>query len=155
MTIALHWKIAAAATALVVAALVWNGVSRYVAARHADELVQEAERAAALQAQQAQARAQQRHDELARNLRQRREELASNYRQVADQAREYQARRAVQLARQQDEARREAASYLLDSNQQCANGIVINRRGSSFTQARGRNGGPIHCQGDKADEPLR
>lgn len=155
MTIALRWKIAAALAALVLAVLAWNGVSRYLAARHADELIQEAERAAALQAEQAKARARQRHDELARELRQRREELASNYRQVADQAREYQARRAVQLERQQQEAQRVAASYLLDENQQCVNGIVIVRRGSTFTQPRGRDGGPIRCQGDKALEPLR
>ena len=155
MTIALRWKIAAAVAALIVAILGFNGVSRLLAARHADELTQEAERAAALQAEQARAGARQRHDELARDLRQRREELASNYRQVADQAREYQARRAVQLQRQQQEAQRVTASYLLDANQQCANGIVINRRGSSFTQARGRDGGPIRCQGDRAAEPLR
>jgi hypothetical protein len=155
MTIALRWKIAAALAALLLAVLAWNGVSRYLAARHADELIQESARAATLQAEQAKARARQRHDQLARELRQRREELASNYRQVADQAREYQARRAVQLERQQEQDRRVAASYLLDENQQCANGIVIDRRGSTFTQARGRDGGPIRCQGDKALEPLR
>lgn len=155
MTIGLRWKVAAALAALVLAALAWNGVSRYLAARHADELIQESRRAAALQAEQAKARARQRHDQLARDLRQRREELASNYRQVADQAREYQARRVVQLERQQEQDRRVAASYLLDENQQCANGIVIDRRGSTFTQARGRDGGPIRCQGDKAAEPLR
>ncbi|THD09470.1 hypothetical protein [Rhodanobacter lindaniclasticus] len=155
MTIGLRWKVAAALAALVLAALAWNGVSRYLAARHADELIQESRRAAALQAEQAKARARQRHDQLARDLRQRREELASNYRQVADQAREYQARRVVQLERQQEQDRRVAASYLLDENQQCANGIVIDRRGSTFTQARGRGGGPIRCQGDKALEPLR
>ncbi|MGB3271153.1 MAG: hypothetical protein WBA65_14485 [Rhodanobacter sp.] len=155
MTIALRWKIAAALAGLVLAVLAWNGVSRYLAARHADELIQESERAAALQAEQAKARARQRHDELARELRQRREELASNYRQVADQAREYQARRAVQLERQQEQERRVAASYLLGENQQCVDGIVIDRRGSTFTQARGRDGGPIRCQGGKALEPLR
>ncbi|MGB5852290.1 MAG: hypothetical protein WBG85_08355 [Rhodanobacter sp.] len=155
MTIALRWKITAALAGLVLAVLAWNGVSRYLAARHADELIQESERAAALQAEQAKARARQRHDELARELRQRREELASNYRQVADQAREYQARRAVQLERQQEQERRVAASYLLGENQQCVDGIVIDRRGSTFTQARGRDGGPIRCQGGKALEPLR
>jgi hypothetical protein len=155
MTIALRWKIAAAVAVVVLAALAWNGASRYLAARHADELIEESARAAALQAEQAKAQARQRHDELARQLRQRREDLASNYRQVADQAREYQARRAVQLQHQQEQARRVAASYLLDDNQQCVDGIVIDRRGSTFTQARGRDGGPIRCQGDKAAEPLR
>jgi hypothetical protein len=155
MTIALRWKIAAALAALLLAVLAWNGVSRSLAARHADELIQESARAATLQAEQAKARARQRHDELARELRQRREELASNYRQVADQAREYQARRAVQLERQQEQERRVAASYLLGENQQCVDGIVIDRRGSTFTQARGRDGGSIRCQGGKALEPLR
>ncbi|CAM5550083.1 hypothetical protein [Rhodanobacter lindaniclasticus] len=155
MTIALRWKIATAVAALVVATLAWSGLSRFFAARHADELIQESERAAALQAEQAKISARQRHDELARDLRQRREALASNYREVADQAREYQARRAVQLERQQQEAQRVAASYLLGANQQCANGIVINRSGSTFTQARSRDGGPIHCRGDRASEPLR
>jgi len=155
MTLSLPWKITGVAVGLIVAWLAWNGVSQYFAARHADEIIQESARAAALDAQQAKARARQRHEELAADLQQRRAALASNYRQVADQAREYQARRAVQLARQRQEALRVEASYLLDENQQCANGIVINRRGSTFTQARGKDGAPIRCQGNKAAEPLR
>ncbi len=155
MTISLSWKVAGAAIGLIAAGFAWNGVSRYLAVRHADEIIQESARAAAMEAQQAEAQARQRHDELAANLRQRREALASNYRQVADQAREYQARRVVQLGRELEEAQRIEASYLLDKNQQCANGIVINRRGSTFTQARGQDGQAIQCHGNKAAEPLR
>ncbi len=155
MSISLSWKLVGAAIVPVVAGLAWNGLSRYLAARQADEIIQESARAAAIQAQQAEAQARQRHDELAANLRQRRAELASNYRQVADQGREYQARRAVLLARQEQEAQRLAASYVLDKNQQCAHGIVINRRGTTFTEVRGKDGQPIRCRGDKAVEPLR
>ena len=85
MSISLSWKLVGAAIVPVVAGLAWNGLSRYLAARQADEIIQESARAAAIQAQQAEAQARQRHDELAANLRQRRAELASNYRQVADQ----------------------------------------------------------------------
>ncbi len=155
MTIALSWKVAGAAIGLIAAGFAWNGVSLYLAARHADEIIQESARAAAIEAQQAEAQAKQRHDQLAANLRQHRAELASNYREVADQGREYQARRVVQLGRQVQEAHRIEASYLLDNNQQCANGIVINRRGSTFTQATGKGGQPIQCHGNKAAERLR
>lgn len=155
MSMSWSWKVAGAALGLVAAGLAWNGLSQHFAARHADEIIQESARAAAMEAQQAQAQARQRHDQLAANLRRQREELASNYRLVADQGREYQARRAVQLARQEQEAQRRAASYLLDQNQQCADGIVINRRGSAFTEVRGKDGQPIRCQGNKAAEPLR
>ncbi len=109
MTIPLSWKVAGVAVGLIAIALAWNGVSQYLASRHADEIIQESARAAAIDAQQAQARTQQRHDELAANLRQQRAELASNYRQVADEGREHQARRAIQLAREQQEAQRLAA----------------------------------------------
>lgn len=155
MTIPLSWKVAGVAVGLIAIALAWNGVSQYLASRHADEIIQESARAAAIDAQQAQARTQQRHDELAANLRQQRAELASNYRDVTGQARQYQVKRAVQLGRELQEAQRVEDSYLLDKNQQCANGIVINRRGSTFSQARAKDGQPIQCQGKKAAEPLR
>lgn len=155
MTIPLSWKVAGAVVVLLAAALAWNGVSQYRASRHADEIIQESARAAAMEAQQAQVRAQQRHDEVAANLRQQRAELASNYRQVAGQGRDYQVRRAVQLGQELQEAHRIETSYLLDKNQQCVDGIVIDRRGSSFSQARGKDGQPIRCQRDRAAEPLR
>lgn len=155
MIIPLPWKVAGAAVVLIVAALVWNGVSQHLASRHADEIIQASARAAAMDAQQAQAQAQQRHDQLAANLRQQRAALASNYRQVAGQGQDYQVRRAVQLGRELQEAQRIEDSYMLDKNQQCANGIVISRRGSSFSQVRGKYGQPIPCEGNKAAEPLR
>jgi len=155
MAIPLSWKVAGVAVGLIAAALTWNGVSQYRASRHADEIIQQSARAAATEAQQAQAQARQRHDELAASLRQQRAELASNYRQVTGQAREYQVRRAVQLGRELQEAQRVEDSYMLDKNQQCVNGIVIDRRDSSFSLVRGKDGQPIRCRRDKAAEPLR
>lgn len=155
MAIPLSWKVGGSAAGLIVALLAWNGVSRYLAARHADEIIQEAARSAEMEAKQAQAQARQRHDQIAANLQQRREDLASNYRQIADEARQYQATVAVREAREREEKLRIAASYYLDGNQKCAAGIVINRQGSSFTKAIGMDGQPIKCQGDKASEPLR
>jgi hypothetical protein len=155
MTIPWAWKVAGAAVVLLAAALAWNGLSQYRASRHADEIIRESARATATEAQQAQVRARQRHDEIAANLRQQGAERASNYRQVAGQGRDYQVRRAVQLGQELQEAHRIETSYLLDKNQQCVDGIVIDRRGSSFSQARGKDGQPIRCQRDKAAEPLR
>lgn len=155
MAIALSWKIGGAAVALIAVGLAWNGLSRYLAAQQANEINQESAHAAAMQAEQARAQAQQRHDELAADLQRQQEELANTYQQTTDQARQYQAELAVREARQRQEALRIAASYLLDRNQQCAGGIVIDRQGSSFTKPVGKNGQPISCQGDKASEPLR
>ncbi len=151
----LSWKIAGVAIGLIAAGFAWNGASRYLASRQADQVIEKSARAAAMEAQQAEAQARQRHDELAAHLRQRRAELASNYRHVAGQAREYQVKQAVQLGRQLQEVQRVEDSYLLDKSQQCADGIVINRRGSTFSQAMGKDGHPIQCQGNKAAEPLR
>lgn len=155
MAIALPWKVAVVAVGLIVAGLAWNGVSRFLATRQANEIIQESARAAAMEAQQAQAQAQQRHADLAANIQHHQDELANNYQQMTDQARQYQAAQAVLHARQRQEALRVEASYLLDRNQQCAGGIVINRQGSSFSKAIGKNGQPISCKGDKAAEPLR
>ena len=155
MTISVPWKVTGAAVGLIVAGLAWNGVSQYFASRHADEIIQQSARAAAMEMQQAQAQALQRHDELAANLRQQRVELASNYRQITGQAREDQVRRAVHLGQELQQLQRVEDSYLLDKNQQCANGTVINRSGSSFSQVRGKDGRPVQCQGNKAAEALR
>jgi hypothetical protein len=155
MAIPLSWKVGGGVAAVVVGLLAWNGVSRHLAARHADDIVQEAARSAAMEEKQAQARARQRHDEIAANLQQRRNDLATNYRQIADQARQYQAAQAVRDAKERQEQREIEASYFLGSDQKCAGGIVINRQGSSFTKAIGKNGHSIKCRGDKAEEPLR
>ncbi len=75
MAIALSWKIGGVAVGLIAAGLAWNGLSRYLAARQANEIIQESARAAAMEAEQAKAQAQQRHLELAANLQHRQEEL--------------------------------------------------------------------------------
>jgi len=155
MAMPLSWKIGAGVAGLIIAVFAWNGLSRYLAARHADEITRDSARAAALEAQQAQAQAQQRQAQLAANLKQQREDLSNTYQEVNEQARQYQAEQAVRLDRQRQEELRVQASYRLDRNQQCIGGIVINRSGSSFAQAVGKNGAPIACKGDLATEPLR
>lgn len=155
MAIALSWKVAGVAVGLIVAGLAWNGISQYLATRQANEFIQESARAAAIEARQAKAEAQQRHADLAANIQHHQQELANNYQQMTDQARQYQAAETVRQARQRQEALRIDASYFLGPNQRCAGGIVINRQGSSFTKAIGKDGGPINCQADKAAESLR
>jgi hypothetical protein len=155
MAMPLSWKIGAAAAALIAAVFAWNGLSQYVAARHADEITRDSARAATLEAQQAKALAQQRQAQLAASLKQQREDLSNAYQEVNEQARQYQAAQAIRLEKQHQEELRVQASYRLDGNQQCVGDIVINRSGSSFTQAVGKNGAPIACKGDLAAEPLR
>ena len=155
MAMPLSWKIGAGVAGLIVAVLVWNGLSQYLAARHADEITRDSARAAELNAQQAKAHAQQYQAQLAANLKQQREDLSNTYQEVNEQARQYQAEQAVRLGRQRQEDLAVQASYRLDPNQHCAGGIVINRSGSSFTQAVGKDGKPIPCKGDLATEPLR
>jgi len=155
MAMPLSWKIGTVAASLIVAVLVWNGLSQYLAARQADEITRDSARAAELEAQQAQAHAQQYQAQLAADLKQQREDLSNTYQQVNEQARQYQAQQAILLERQRQEELAVQASYRLDRNQQCADGIVINHSGSGFTQAVGKDGGPISCKGDTATEPLR
>ncbi|HWX67668.1 MAG TPA: hypothetical protein VNZ27_14715 [Rhodanobacter sp.] len=155
MAMPLSWKIGAGVASLIVAVLAWNGLSQYLAARHADEITRDSARAAEMDAQQAKAHAQQYQAQLAANLKQQREDLSDTYQQVNEQARQYQAEQAVRMDRQRQEELRVQASYRLDRNQQCVGGIVINRSGSSFTQVAGKDGKPIPCKGDTAAEPLR
>lgn len=155
MAMPLSWKIGAGVAGLIVAVFAWNGLSRYLAARHADEIMRDSAHTAELEAQQAQAQARQRQAQLAADLRQQREDLSNTYQQVNEQARQYQAAQAARMDRQRQEELRVQASYRLDRNQQCAGGIVINHSGSSFTQAVGTDGKPIACRGDLATEPLR
>jgi transposase len=149
------WKIGTVAAGLIVAMLGWNGLSRYVAGRQADEITRESARTAELEARLARAHARQYQAQLAATLKRQREELAYTYQQGNEQARQYQAELAIRQERQRQEALRMQASYHLDRNQQCAGGIVINRSGSSFTQIVGKDGKPIPCHGDTATEPLR
>ncbi|HEY8586763.1 MAG TPA: hypothetical protein VIL60_08575 [Rhodanobacter sp.] len=155
MAMPLSWKIGGAVAGLILAALAWHGLSLYLAARHADELTADVARNAEVEAQQARASAQQRSAELAATLRRQREELATAYRQVRQDAAKYQVEQAARDERKRQEALRVKASYRLGPDQVCADGIVINRRGASFTQALGTTGQPIQCTGDTADEPLR
>ncbi|WP_158754152.1 hypothetical protein [Dyella sp. S184] len=155
MAMPLSWKIGTVVASLLVAVLVWNGLSQYLAARQADEITRDSARAAALEAQQAQAHAQQYRAQLAADLKQQREDLSNTYQQVNEQARQYQAEQTIRQEKQRQEELAAQASYRLDRNQQCIDGTVINHSGSSFTQAVGKDGQPIPCTGDLATEPLR
>ncbi len=155
MAMPLPWKIAAIVAGLIVAGLAWNGLSRYIANRHADEIISESARSAQLDAQQAKAHARQFRAQLAAELKQQREDMSNLHQEVDEQARQYQAEQRLRMDRQHQEELRRQASYRLDGNQQCAGGIVFTRTGSSFKQVIGKDGKPIACQGDTAKEPLR
>ncbi|MBE1163034.1 hypothetical protein [Dyella acidiphila] len=43
---------------------------------------------------------------------------------------------------------------LLQPNQRCLGGVVVEQRGSTYTQI-GYPGHPAHCVGDYADQPMR
>lgn len=151
----LAWKVGTATLCLLAAAISWNGLSRYVAARHADELAHDYARNAELDARLAKARAQQRSTQLAATLQRHRDDLANTYREVGEQAAHYRVEQNKRQEAQRQEALRIKASYRLGPNQRCAGGIVINRSASSFTQAVGKTGQPIQCKGATAAEPLR
>jgi hypothetical protein len=155
MAVPLSWKVGGAVAGLVIAAFAWYGCSLYLAARHADELTRDVAHNAELAAQQARAQAEQRSAQLAATLQHRREEMANTYRQVSEEAAQYRVEQARREERQRQEALRVKASYRLGPDQQCAGGLVINRSGSSFSQALGKSGQPIQCSGDTAAEPLR
>ncbi|WP_426701549.1 hypothetical protein ACPPVV_00610 [Rhodanobacter sp. Col0626] len=155
MAVPLSWKVGGAVVGLVIAAFAWHGCSLYLAARHADELTLDVARNAALEEQQARAEAQQRSARLAATLQRQREDLANTHRQIGEEAAQYQVEQARREERQREEALRVKASYRLGPGQQCADGMVINRSGSSFSLALGKSGQPIRCTGDTAAEPLR
>lgn len=155
MVMPLSWKIGASAVGVIVLIVVWNLGAEYYAQHQANEVTQQATRAAEQDAQQAQARARQYHVKLAQKLKQQREDRYNNYQQINDQARKYQKAEAIRLETQHQEKLRVEASYMLASNQQCLGGIVINRQGASFSQATGQNGHQIACNGRKAAERLR
>jgi len=155
MAMPLSWKIGAVLASLIVAVLAWDGLSQYLAARHADEIMRDSARIAALDAQQAKDRAQQYQAQLAADLKQQREDMSNMHQEVIEQAQQYQAQQAIRLNQQRQEELRVQATYRLDRNQHCDGGIVINHNGSSFTQAVGKDGQPIPCKGDTAAEPLR
>lgn len=155
MAVPLSWKLGGAVAGVIIVAFAWHGCSLYLAARHADELTRDVARDAALEAQQAKAEAQQRSARLAATLQRQREDLANIHRQVGEDSARYQVEQAGREERQRQEALRVKASYRLGSDQRCADGLVIDRHGSSFSQALGKGGQPIRCTGDTAAEPLR
>jgi len=155
MAMPLSWKIGAVVAGLVVAVVAWNGISQYLAGRHADEVMRDSAHAAALEAQQAKDLAEQHQAQLAANLKQQREDLSETHQQVNEEARQYQAELAISMEKQRQEELRVQATYRLDRNQRCDAGIVINHSGSSFTPVIGKSGQPITCKGDTAAEPLR
>jgi hypothetical protein len=155
MAMPLSWKIGAGVVGLIAALFGWNGVSQYLAARQADEIMRDSARTAELDAQKAKAHALHFQAQLAADLRQQREDLSTTYQQVSEQARQYQAEQVIRQNRQHQQELRVQASYKLDRNQQCVGGVVINRSGSSFTQIFGKDGKPVPCNGDTAAEPLR
>jgi chromosome segregation ATPase len=155
MAMSLSLKIVAAGAGLVVAVVAWNGLSQYLAGRHADEVMRDSARAAEQDAQLAKARAEQHQAQLAANLKQQREDLSETHQQVNEQSRQYQAALAMRMEKQRQEALRVQATYRLDRNQRCDAGIVINHSGSNFTPVVGRTGQPVSCKGDTAAEPLR
>lgn len=155
MAIPLSWKIGAGALAAILLVAVWSLASERYAEYQADQITQEAAHVAQQNAQQAQEQARQYHAKLAENLKQRREALYNNYQQINDQARQYQKAQAIRLEKEQQEKLRVEQSYVLGSHQQCVGGIVIDRQGASFSQAKGKSGNKIECRGSKAVEPLR
>jgi hypothetical protein len=56
--------------------------------------------------------------------------------------------------RQAQRARVESARYVLAADQRCVGGVVVQVRGSVYTQL-GSISQPIHCAGRRADKPLR
>lgn len=155
MALPLSWKVGGAVAGLIIAAFAWHGYARHLAALHADELTRDLARHAELEAEQARAQAQLRSAQLAATLQRRREDLANTYRQVGEEAAQYQVEQARREERHRQEELRVKASYRLGPDQQCAGGLVIDRSGSSFSQALGSSGQPIRCSGDTATEPLR
>ena len=155
MAIPLSWKIGAGVVGAIVLITAWNLFAEHQASHHADELIQKAALAAERDAQQAKLQARKYHAKLAESLRQHREDLYNNYQQINDQARQS---RVTEAARKEDlrqKALQVEASYLLNANQKCVDGIVVEQHGSAYSQIVGSGGRSIACKGDKAAEPLR
>lgn len=154
-TLPLSWKIGGAVVGAIVIGLAWHGLANYLVQRQADEIMQNLALAAAQNAQQAQERARQFHAEVAASLRQQQEDRYNTNQQVSEQARQYRAEQAIRLDRQQQEAALQQQRFKLALDQKCVDGVVINARGSSYSQATGSDGQPISCTGQMATEPLR
>ena len=155
MAMPLSWKIGAGALGLVVLVAGGNVFAEYRAQHHADEITRESARLAQQNERQANEQARQKHAELVESLNQQRERRYNNYQQINDQARQYRIAEAARKEKQRQAALKVEASYLLAANQQCLESVVINRQGSSFSKAFGKDGHEIKCTGRKASQPLR
>lgn len=155
MAMPLSWKIGAGALGLVLLVAGWNGLSERRAQHHADEIIRESARLAAQNEREANHQARQKHTELVESLDRQRERRLNNYQQISDQARQYRIADAARKEKKRQEALTVEASYLLAANQQCLEGVVINRQGSSFSKAIGKSGHDIACTGRKATQSLR
>jgi hypothetical protein len=155
MAMSMSWKVGAVVAGLVVAVVAWNGVSQFLAGRHADEVLHASALAAQEDAQRAKALAEQHQAQLAADLKQQREELSETHQQVDEASRQYQAALAARMEKQRQEELRVQATYRLDRDQHCDAGIVINHGGSGFTTVIGKTGQPVTCKGNIAAEPLR
>jgi len=151
----LSWKIGAVAAGLIIAVLAWNGVARYLAGRHADEVMRASALAAEQDAQQAKALSEQHQAQLAAALKQQQEDLSNIHQEVNEQSQQYQAQQLILMEKRRQEELRIQATYRLDHNQRCDAGIVINHAGSRFTPVVGKSGQPVACKGETAAEPLR
>lgn len=151
----LSWKIGAAAATLVVALFAWNGVSRYLADRHADALLRESAAAAELEAQKEKALAQLRQAQLSANIEQQRQAMLQVHEQVGVQSQRYQAEQAALAEKQRQEGIRVKQTYRLGPNQRCAAGLVFDHAGGSFSALVGKDGRPVKCSGEIAAQPLR
>ncbi len=155
MTIPWSWKIGGGALALVMLGTGWNGYAEHRAQHQADEITRESARLAEQNARLADRQARQKHVELVESLSRQREQRFNNYQQINDQARQDRMAEAARKEKLRQKALKVAASYLLAANQQCLEGAVINRQGSSFSKAIGEDGHDIECTGRKATQPLR
>lgn len=155
MAMPLSWKIAAGVASLILAVFAWNGLSQYLAGRHADQVTRESARNAELNAQKASERARQNQARLAADIEQKRKAMVEIHDQVKEDSRQYQAAQAVRLEKQRQQELLVRATYRLGANQRCAAGIVFNHTGTSFTTLIGSDGQPVNCKGDIAAQPLR
>lgn len=155
MALPVSWKIAAGVAGLILAVFAWNGVSRYLAGRHADEVTRESARLAELNAQKASERSRQYKLQLAADMEQQRKAILEIHEQVNEDSRQYQAAQAARVEQQRREDLRVKATYKLDASQRCAAGIVFNHAGANFTTFVGADGQPVKCKGDMALQPLR
>lgn len=155
MAIPLTWKLGAGALGLIVLVVGWNGFAEYRDQRQADEINRESHRLAEQNEQLANKQVRQKHAELVESLNRQRERRLDNYQQISDQARQDRIAEAARKEKQRQDALKVQASYLLAANQQCLQGVVINRQGSSFSKAIGKDGHDVECAGRKAKKPLR